>query len=291
MPMTLSSVKVPELLSTTTTLVEPERFIQFRVPWVDDAGQVSYKFTPGPFTNILRDAYLHPQDEYILVIEEINRGNAPAIFGEIFQLLDRKGDDDDSSNNYPVGTSEYGITNANIAQIVYGIPTPQVNMGNGLSNWYRLLVCGKFIDTYSKLWYCPSQPEHKVEATNLGYWVGKFEYCFDYGINRSLCEGSFSGGKIFYGNYNIPYKQLRNFSEVILIADQVAASNLNGPGFSVSGWIDADGTNYPLGRVGRRHYQGGPNILFCDLHVAGVPNPSIYNQQTRANFGLREIGD
>nr|WP_294507680.1 prepilin-type N-terminal cleavage/methylation domain-containing protein [uncultured Victivallis sp.] len=174
---------------------------------------------------------------------------------------------------------------------VYGIPTPQVNMGNGLSNWYRLLVCGKFIDTYSKLWYCPSQPEHMVEATNLGYWVGKFEYCFDYGINRSLCEGSFSGGKIFYGNYNIPYKQLRNFSEVILIADQVAASNLNGPGFSVSGWIDADGTNYPLGRAGRRHYQGGPNILFCDLHVAGVPNPSIYNQQTRANFGLREIGD
>ena len=108
-------------------------FVGQILPCVDDGGQVSYKFTPGPFTNILRDAYLHPQDEYILVIEEINRGNAPAIFGEIFQLLDRKVDDESSSNSYPVGTSEYGITNANIAQIVYGDPTHKVRIPSNLS--------------------------------------------------------------------------------------------------------------------------------------------------------------
>ena len=108
-------------------------FVGQILPCVDDDGQVSYKFTPGPFTNILREAYLHPQDEYILVIEEINRGNAPAIFGEIFQLLDRKVDDEDSSNSYPIGTSEYGITNANIAQIVYGDPTHKVRIPSNLS--------------------------------------------------------------------------------------------------------------------------------------------------------------
>lgn len=95
-------------------------FIGQILPAVDDDGQVSYKFTPGPFTNILREAYNHPQTEYILIIEEINRGNAPAIFGEVFQLLDRKVEVRDNDDGGPIGTSEYGITNMNIAEEMYG---------------------------------------------------------------------------------------------------------------------------------------------------------------------------
>lgn len=95
-------------------------FIGQILPAVDDDGQVSYKFTPGPFTNILREAYNHPQIEYILIIEEINRGNAPAIFGEVFQLLDRKVEVRDNDDGGPIGTSEYGITNMNIAEEMYG---------------------------------------------------------------------------------------------------------------------------------------------------------------------------
>lgn len=96
-------------------------FIGQILPTVTEDGQVSYKFTPGPFTNILREAYNHPGTEYILVIEEINRGNAPAIFGEVFQLLDRKVEVCDiNDDGFPVGTSEYGITNTNIAEEVYG---------------------------------------------------------------------------------------------------------------------------------------------------------------------------
>ncbi len=93
-------------------------FIGQILPAVAEDGQVSYKFTPGPFTNILREAYNNPGKEYILIIEEINRGNAPAIFGEVFQLLDRKVEESD--DGYPIGTSEYGITNINIAEEVYG---------------------------------------------------------------------------------------------------------------------------------------------------------------------------
>ena len=109
-------------------------FIGQILPDVAEDGQVSYKFAAGPFTNILREAYMHPDTEYILIIEEINRGNAPAIFGEVFQLLDRKveirGTDGDG---YPIGTSEYGITNANIAKIVYGDPTHKVRIPSNLS--------------------------------------------------------------------------------------------------------------------------------------------------------------
>lgn len=96
-------------------------FIGQILPAVAEDGQVSYKFTPGPFTNILREAYNHPDKEYILIIEEINRGNAPAIFGEVFQLLDRKVEIRDvDDDGYPIGTSEYGITNSNIAEVMYG---------------------------------------------------------------------------------------------------------------------------------------------------------------------------
>lgn len=96
-------------------------FIGQILPAVAEDGQVSYKFTPGPFTNILREAYNHPRQEYVLVIEEINRGNAPAIFGEVFQLLDRKVEIQDANDDgFPVGTSKYSITNTNIAEEIYG---------------------------------------------------------------------------------------------------------------------------------------------------------------------------
>lgn len=109
-------------------------FVGQILPDVSEDGQVSYKFTPGPFTTILRDAYVNPQKEYILIIEEINRGNAPAIFGEVFQLLDRKvaikEDDDDG---FPIGTSEYGITNKNIALEVYGDARHKVRIPSNLT--------------------------------------------------------------------------------------------------------------------------------------------------------------
>lgn len=109
-------------------------FIGQILPVVAENGQVSYAFTPGPFTNVLRDAYRDPMHEYILIIEEINRGNAPAIFGEVFQLLDRKTEIDTlHDDGFPIGTSEYGITNANIAKVVYGNPTHKVKITSNLS--------------------------------------------------------------------------------------------------------------------------------------------------------------
>lgn len=109
-------------------------FIGQILPNVAEDGQVSYKFTPGPFTNILAEAYSNPGQEYILIIEEINRGNAPAIFGEVFQLLDRKTEiQEKDDDGFSVGTSEYGITNANIANIVYGDSKHKVRIPSNLS--------------------------------------------------------------------------------------------------------------------------------------------------------------
>ncbi|MBQ7760532.1 MAG: hypothetical protein IJ400_00610 [Clostridia bacterium] len=65
---------------------------------------VEYIFNPGPFTLALIQAISNPTKKVALVIEEINRGNAPAIFGDIFQLLDRDGN----------SISEYGIVNVSM---------------------------------------------------------------------------------------------------------------------------------------------------------------------------------
>lgn len=75
----------------------------------NENGHISYPFIAGPFTRIMKKAEEDKNNNYYLVIEELNRGNAPAIFGEIFQLLDRED-----------GISEYGINNTDIARIVYG---------------------------------------------------------------------------------------------------------------------------------------------------------------------------
>lgn len=104
-------------------------FIGQILPVVRD-DKVRYEFAPGPFTKLLKKAYENPDKNFYLIVEEINRGNAPAIFGEVFQLLDRI---DDEESEYPVGTSEYAITNSNIAQIVYGDEKRKVRLPSNFS--------------------------------------------------------------------------------------------------------------------------------------------------------------
>jgi len=64
----------------------------------DEEGNVKYVFEAGPFTEALSAAFSNDCN-VALVIEEINRGDSASIFGEIFQLLDRKH-----------GSSEWGIS-------------------------------------------------------------------------------------------------------------------------------------------------------------------------------------
>lgn len=86
-------------------------------------GKLIYVFEPGPFTKMLKKAYSDPEHMYYLVIEEINRGNAPAIFGDVFQLLDRHED----------GTGKYSISNYDMASVIFGDESQSITMPANLS--------------------------------------------------------------------------------------------------------------------------------------------------------------
>lgn len=64
--------------------------------------EILYKYVPGPFMRILVKALQHPEQDFLLVIEEINRANVAAVFGDVFQLLDRK----NGVSEYPIAASE-----------------------------------------------------------------------------------------------------------------------------------------------------------------------------------------
>lgn len=70
---------------------------------VPEGNEITYKYVPGPFMRSLVKALRNPSKPFLLIIEEINRANVAAVFGDVFQLLDRT---DDNESEYPINTSE-----------------------------------------------------------------------------------------------------------------------------------------------------------------------------------------
>ena len=85
---------------------------------------VEYKFEPGPFTKIMKKALIRKDEMFTIIIEELNRANAPAVFGDIFQILDR---------NDSTGKSKYAVYNADIAKYVFGDENNQISLPPNLN--------------------------------------------------------------------------------------------------------------------------------------------------------------
>ncbi len=81
-------------------------------------GSVRFSFHAGPFTDALAEAYSDYSEEVYLVLEELSRGNVSAIFGDIFQLLDRDGHFE----------SRYPVRNRNVADRIVELATDEIRL-------------------------------------------------------------------------------------------------------------------------------------------------------------------
>lgn len=66
-----------------------EDFIEGFRPSVAPDGSLTFQLVPGAFRRLCADAAANPSLDFFLVIDELNRGDVPRIFGELLTLLER----------------------------------------------------------------------------------------------------------------------------------------------------------------------------------------------------------
>jgi 5-methylcytosine-specific restriction protein B len=109
-----------------------EDFVQGIRPQTSEAGQLTYGVRDGIFKRFCEDATMRPDSPFVIIIDEINRGNISRIFGELLYLLEYRdkeialpyaGEDDPPfsipRNVHMIGTMN--TTDRSLAQIDYAL--------------------------------------------------------------------------------------------------------------------------------------------------------------------------
>ena len=75
-------------------------------------GELGYELRPGIFREICESAMAADEERFVLIIDEINRGNIPKIFGELITLIEdsrRLGATDETRVTLPYSGDDFGV--------------------------------------------------------------------------------------------------------------------------------------------------------------------------------------
>lgn len=180
-----------------------------------DKDAITYSYVPGPFmrtyVKALQNSKTGAPKPFLLMIEEINRANVAAVFGDVFQLLDRG---DDEVSDYPIQASE------DIKKYLAG------ELGGNPEDYSEIRVPDNMF-----IWATMNSADQGVFPMDTAF---KRRWDFTYlGINDS--EAGIVGKKVTLGqgeySRNVEWNVLRKAINEELLTYRVNEDKLMGPYF------------------------------------------------------------
>lgn len=174
--------------------------------------------------NALKNTKEETQSPYVLLIEEINRANVAAVFGEVFQLLDRNSD----------GVSEYSIqTSEDMKKYLY--EQLHEELGGELNDYSSIKIPNNMF-----IWATMNSADQGVFPMDTAF---KRRWDFTYiGINEN--ENKVKDYNFKINNNDINWNNLRKSINKFLLSNRINEDKLMGPYFLSAKVLGGDSENF-----------------------------------------------
>ena len=208
-------------------------FVGTYKPFVPKEDSISYKYVPGPFMRTLVKALKNPNKPFLLLIEEINRSNVAAVFGDVFQLLDR---DKNQESKFPIETTEdmRSFLENELKEAIEKDPFLKHYLNQILNEDYSRIK----IPSNMFIWATMNSADQGVFPMDTAF---KRRWNFKYfGINDEKAEETIEHIKVNLKGQEISWNKIRKTINDELLTYKINEDKLLGPFFAFNEYVDKE---------------------------------------------------